>query len=80
MYQEKNLTWLTIKKRFEDCKYRHIKGKSLVKYFKGADYVFHLAALAQVIPSIKNPKKYYKNNVIGTLNVVEAAKKVKLKN
>ena len=55
------------------------KGKSLVKYFKGADYVFHLAALAQVIPSIKNPKKYYKNNVIGTLNVVEAAKKVKIK-
>ena len=55
------------------------KEKSLVKYFKGADYVFHLAALAQVIPSMKNPKKYYKNNVIGTLNVVEAAKKVKIK-
>ena len=53
--------------------------KNLEKCFKGADYIFHLAALAGVIPSIKNPKKYFKNNVIGTLKVVEAAKKVNIK-
>ena len=53
--------------------------KNLEKYFKGADYIFHLAALAEVIPSIKNPKKYFKNNVIGTLKVVEAAKKINIK-
>ena len=46
---------------------------------KGVDYVFHLAALAEIIPSIKNPKKYFKNNVIGTLKVVEAVNKVKIK-
>ncbi len=55
------------------------KSKKLDKYFKGVDYVFHFAALAQIIPSIKNPKKYFKNNVIGTLRVVEAAKKAKIK-
>ena len=55
------------------------KSKNLDKYFKGAHYVFHLAALAQIIPSIKNPKKYFKNNVIGTLRVVEAAKRAKIK-
>ena len=55
------------------------KSKNLYKYFKGADYVFHLAALAEIIPSIKNPKKYFNNNVIGTLKVVEAANKVKIK-
>ena len=55
------------------------KFNNLDKYFKGADYVFHLAALAQIIPSIKNPKKYFKNNVIGTIKVVEAAKRVKIK-
>ena len=55
------------------------KVNNLDKYFKGADYVFHLAALAQIIPSIKNPKKYFKNNVIGTIKVVEAAKRVKIK-
>ena len=51
------------------------KSKKLDKYFKGVDYIFHLAALAQIIPSIKNPKKYFSNNVLGTLNVVKAAKK-----
>ena len=55
------------------------KSKKLYKYFKGADYIFHLAGLAEIIPSIKNPKKYFDNNVIGSLNVVEAAKKAKVK-
>ena len=55
------------------------KSKKLDKYFKGVDYIFHLAALAQIIPSIKNPKKYFTNNVLGTLNVVKAAKKAKIK-
>ena len=38
--------------------------KKLGKYFKGVNYVFHLAGLAEIIPSIKNPRKYFinKNN------------------
>ena len=55
------------------------KSKNLEKLFKGADYVFHLAGLAEIIPSIKNPGKYFINNVVGTLNVLEAAKKVRIK-
>lgn len=55
------------------------KNKNLDQYFKGADYVFHLAGLAEIIPSIKNPRKYFINNVIGTLKVVQAAKKAKIK-
>ncbi len=55
------------------------KGKKLDKYFKGVDYVFHLAGLAEIIPSIKNPRNYFINNVLGTLNVIEAAKKVRIK-
>ena len=55
------------------------KSKNLDRYFKGADYVFHLAGLAEIIPSIKNPKKYFVNNVLGTVNVLEAAKKVNIK-
>ena len=53
--------------------------KKLGKYFKGVNYVFHLAGLAEIIPSIKNPRKYLINNTLGTLNVLEAAKKVKMK-
>ena len=55
------------------------KKKDLKKFFKGADYVFHLAGLAEIIPSIKNPEKYFINNVLGTLNVLEAAKKMRIK-
>ena len=55
------------------------RNKKLYKYFKGVDYVFHLAGLAEIIPSIKNPKKYFINNVVGTLNVLEAAKKTNIK-
>ena len=53
--------------------------KNLDKYFKGVKYVFHLAGLADIIPSIKNPDKYFKSNVVGTLNVVQAAKKANIK-
>jgi UDP-glucose 4-epimerase len=53
--------------------------KNLYKYFIDASYVFHLAGLAEIIPSIKNPKKYFINNTLGTLNVLEAAKKAKIK-
>lgn len=35
------------------------------------DYAFHLAALADIVPSISNPKPYYSSNLIGTLNLLE---------
>ncbi len=53
--------------------------KNLDKYFKGFDYVFHLAGLADIVPSIENPKKYFNVNVLGTLNVLNAAKNNKIK-
>jgi len=45
------------------------------KYFKGVDRVFHLAALADIVPSIENPDTYYHANVTGTFNVMKACKK-----
>ena len=41
------------------------------KNFEGIHSVFHLAALADIVPSIKFPRKYFESNVIGTLNVLE---------
>jgi len=43
--------------------------------FEDVDYVFHYAALADIVPSINNPVKYHKANVDGTINVLEAARK-----
>ncbi len=48
-------------------------------YFEGIDYVFHLAALADIVPSIQMPEQYFRSNVDGTFNVLEAAKKSNVK-
>ena len=40
----------------------------------GATRVFHLAALADIVPSIQQPEIYFDVNVGGTLNVLEAAR------
>lgn len=48
-------------------------------YFKGVDWVFHLAALADIVPSIEKPVDYHRSNVDGTVSVLEAAKKYNVK-
>jgi UDP-glucose 4-epimerase len=69
----------------------HVKGKiELVEcdiskpgqwqnLLKNKDYVFHLAALADIVPSIENPDGYYRSNVNGTFNVLEACRKHQVK-
>ena len=47
--------------------------------FKDAYWVFHLAALADIVPSIENPTEYYKSNVNGTFNVLQACRKYQVK-
>lgn len=47
--------------------------------FKKADFVFHLAAHPRIQPSIINPLPSFKNNALGTLNVLIASKEAKVK-
>jgi UDP-glucose 4-epimerase len=47
---------------------------ALVTAFGGADGVFHLAGLADIVPSIERPADYYRANVHGTFAVCEAAR------
>ena len=54
------------------------KGK-WINEFKGECYIYHLAALADIVPSMQNPEKYYNSNVTGTLNILEACRKAKIK-
>ncbi|MDP3999509.1 MAG: NAD-dependent epimerase/dehydratase family protein [bacterium] len=42
--------------------------------FQGVDGVFHVAAKARIQPSFKDPDAYFRTNVIGTRNVLMAAK------
>ena len=43
-------------------------------FFDGIDHVFHLAALADIVPSIEKPLAYYESNVSGTVAVLEASR------
>lgn len=47
--------------------------------FNGIDWVFHLAALADIVPSIQRPLDYHRANVDGTVSVVECARQAGVK-
>lgn len=49
------------------------------KKLKKINYIFHLCALADIVPSIDNPIRYFNANVDTTLKLLELAKKVKIK-
>ena len=49
------------------------------KLFRKVKYVFHLAGIGDVVPSIENPSSYMMTNVQGTINILEAARFVKAK-
>jgi len=64
----------------------HVKGKveliqadisingSWTDKFKNIDWVFHVAALADIVPSIQKPDSYFHSNVAGTFNVLQASR------
>ncbi len=51
----------------------------LQKLFKDTDYIFHLAAIANIPRSIEAPQKTHDINTTGTLNVLIAARDNKVK-
>ncbi|MBI3508828.1 MAG: SDR family oxidoreductase [Chlamydiia bacterium] len=65
-------------------RFRFVQGdirnrNSLEGLFDGVDWVFHLAALADIVPSMEKPRDYFETNVDGTFNVLEAAKEARVK-
>lgn len=45
----------------------------LIRAFQGVDYVIHAAALKQVPAAEYNPAEFVKTNIIGAMNIIEAA-------
>ena len=39
------------------------------------EVIYHLAALADIVPSIQNPEIYFNSNVNGTFNLLKNCKK-----
>ncbi len=57
-----------------------IRNRAVIEpYFANIDWVFHLAALADIVPSIEQPQEYFEVNVDGTFNVLECAKSAGVK-
>jgi UDP-glucose 4-epimerase len=55
--------------RLDICNYQHI-----APLFYNVDYVFHMAAESRIEPSIKNPLNTNKVNILGTTNILQAAR------
>ncbi|MEK7241961.1 MAG: SDR family oxidoreductase [Planctomycetota bacterium] len=53
--------------------------KAIQPLFEGVDWVFHLAALADIVPSIVRPLEYYRSNLDGTVVVLEASRQAGVK-
>jgi UDP-glucose 4-epimerase len=52
---------------------------SISNLFIDTDWVFHLAGLADIVPSIENPDAYFASNVNGTYNIAQLAKEKSVK-
>ena len=67
-----NLKHVSDKTQFIECDIS--KSGEWQNKFKNVEKVFHLAALADIVPSIENPVSYYQSNVNGTFNILEACR------
>lgn len=74
-----NISHLLENPKFKFLQANIVDFKSIEKSFNNVDWVFHLAALADIVPSIENPEDYYLSNVNGTFNVLQACKKYNIK-
>jgi UDP-glucose 4-epimerase len=56
-----------------------IRDPAIRPLFDNVDWVFHLAGLADIVPSIEQPDNYFQTNVNGTFNVLECARSASVK-
>ncbi len=75
----KNFSTFESNPRFSFQKIDIRERDDLLKAMEGQEWVFHCAALADIVPSIERPQDYYDTNVGGTFNVLEAAKQAGIK-
>ncbi len=74
-----NIKHLLDNKNFKFYEFDIINLEDIKPAFKGVDWVFHLAGIGDIVPSIENPKDYYDCNVTGTFNVLESSREVGVK-
>ena len=75
---KKNINHCFKNKRFKFKKIDICKLSPNDKFFSKVKYVFHFAGIGDVVPSIVKHTKYMMTNVQGTVNVLEASRKILL--
>ena len=60
--------------RLEFCELDICDLRAIRPCFDDVEWVFHLAALADIVPSIERPLDYFRANVDGTMSVLEASR------
>ena len=78
-YRLKELKKFRNYKHLEENLINYKKVKTIIKDFS-PDLIIHFAAIPGVIYSKKYPLKSYKNNILSTLNILEAMRENKIKN
>ena len=66
-----NLERVKVRPRFTFQKADVSKYDEIKPLFKDVAWVFHLAGLADIVPSIQKPLEYFRSNVEGTVSVLE---------
>jgi UDP-glucose 4-epimerase len=51
---------------------------AILPFFSEVHWVFHLAALADIVPSVQRPLDYHRANVDGTASVLEASRQARV--
>ena len=77
--REQNLVEIEDHSRLRVCKVDVCDETAIQPYFLGVDWVFHLAALADIVPSIQEPLTYLRAGVGGTQAVLEASRLANVK-
>lgn len=72
--RESNLQHLISHPKLKFVKADIGRREDIEAHFLGIDWVFHLAARADIVPSIVEPYEYHRSNVDGTVAVLESAR------
>ena len=72
--RRENLAHLDGEDRFGFAETDVCDAPRMAELAQGVDWVFHLAGIGDIVPSIENPMAYYRANVDGTMSVLEAAR------
>ena len=81
IFSRDELKQFEMSQRFNTKKYPYIRyflgdvrdKERLIRAFHGIDYVIHAAALKQVPAAEYNPAEFIKTNILGAMNIIDAA-------